>query len=54
MKTQQDYNEEIEILNKQISFEDDPQKKQTLIKRLEKKKLEREIALIRDKINKLG
>jgi len=54
MKTQQDYNEEIDLLNKQISYEDDPQKKQTLIKRLEKKKLEKEISIIRDKINKLG
>jgi hypothetical protein len=52
--TQQDYNEEIDLLNKQISYEDDPKKKQTLIKRLERKKLEREISMIRDRINKLG
>jgi len=54
MKTQQEYNEEINVLNKQISYEDDPQKKQHLINRLEKKKLEKEINLIRDRIRKLG
>lgn len=54
MKTQQDYNEEIDLLNKQISYEDDPQKKQHLINRLQKKKLEKEIGLIRDRIKKIG
>lgn len=54
MKTQQEYNEEINILNQQISYEDDPQKKQQLINRLQKKKLEKEISQIRDRIQKIG
>ncbi len=54
MKTQQEYSEEIDLLNKQISYEDDPQKKQNLINRLQKKKLEKEINLIRDRIRQLG
>jgi hypothetical protein len=54
MKTQQDYNEEIDLLNKQISNEDNLQRKQYLLNRLQKKKLEKEISLIRDKIDKLG
>jgi hypothetical protein len=54
MKTQQEYSEEIDVLNKQISYEDDPQKKQHLINRLQKKKLEKEINLIRDRIRQLG
>lgn len=54
MKTQQEYDEEIDILNKQISYEDNPQKKQHLLNRLQKKKLEKEIDLIRDRIKKIG
>ena len=54
MKTQQEYSEEIDLLNKQISYEDDPLKKQHLINRLQKKKLEKEINLIRDRIRQLG
>ena len=54
MKTKQEYSEEIDLLNKQISYENDPQKKQHLIKRLQKKKLEKEINLIRDRIRQLG
>ena len=54
MKTQQEYIEEIDLLNKQISYEDDPQKKEHLINRLKKKKLEKEINLIRDRINKIN
>ena len=54
MKTQLEYSEEIDILNKQISYEDDPQKKQHLINRLQKKKLEKEINLIKDRIRQLG
>ena len=54
MKTQQEYSEEISILNQQISYEDDPQKKQHLINRVRKKKLEKEIELIRDRIKKIG
>ena len=54
MKTQQEFSEEIDLLNKQISYEDNPQKKQHLKNILQKKKLEKEINLIRDKIRKLG
>ena len=54
MKTQQEYSEEIDVLNKQISYEDDPEKKQNLVSRLQKKKIENEINLIRDRISKIG
>lgn len=54
MKTPQEYNEEIDILTRRISYEDDPNKKKDLSIRLQKKKLEKEISIIRDKINKLG
>ncbi len=54
MKTLQEYDEEIYILNKQITYEDDPKKKQHLMNRLQKKKLEKEIDLIRDRIQKIG
>lgn len=54
MKTPQEYNEEIDILTRRIAYEDDPNKKKDLSIRLQKKKLEKEISIIRDKINKLG
>ena len=54
MKTPQEYNEEIDILTRQIAYEDDPSKKQKLSIRLSKKKLEKEISIIREKIQKLS
>ena len=54
MKTPQEYNEEIDILTRRVAYEDDPKKKKDLSVRLQKKKLEKEISIIRDKIKKLG
>ena len=54
MKTAQEYNEDIDILTRRLSYEDDPNKKKDLSVKLQKKKLEKEISIIRDKINKLG
>tara|TARA_Y100000389_G_C17465940_1_gene525527 strand:+ start:4292 stop:4456 length:165 start_codon:yes stop_codon:yes gene_type:complete len=54
MKTPQEYNEEIDILTRKLVYEDHPNKKKDLSKKLQKKKLEREISIIRGKIDKLG
>ena len=54
MKTQQEYNEDIDILTRRLSYEDDPNKKKDLSVRLQKKKLEKEISIIRGKIEKLN
>ena len=50
MKTTQEYNEDIDILTRRISYEGNPNKKTDLSVRLQKKKLEKEISLIRGKI----
>ena len=54
MKTPQEYNEDIDILTRRLSYEDDPNKKKDLSTKLQKKKLEKEISIIRGKIDKLG
>ena len=54
MKTEIEYNQEIDILQKEISYEDDSIKKQKLQKKLLRKRLEKEIAQIRKRIEQLG
>lgn len=54
MKTPQEFNQEIDILQKQISYEDDNERKRKLERNLIRKRLEKEIAEIRKRIEQLG
>ena len=49
-----DYTEKIDIITRKLAYEDDNLKKQKLSIQLQKTKLQKEIAIIREKIKRLG
>tara|TARA_R110001592_G_scaffold4456_1_gene25151 strand:+ start:2389 stop:2550 length:162 start_codon:yes stop_codon:yes gene_type:complete len=52
--TPQEYNEKIDIITRKLSYEDDNLKKNKLSIQLKKTKLQKEIAIIREKISRLS
>ena len=54
MKTPEDYNHEIQIANQELAYSKNPDEKVKLTTRIQRLKYEREIAIIRKKIDQLS
>lgn len=54
MKTPEDYNHEIQIANQELAYSKNSEEKAKLATRIQKLKYEREIAIIRKKIEQIS